>query len=267
MSAGTCLAAQQQAMLQALYLPRHADAMKIIADCVDPAWAGGQKHLERGLQAYRSNGHAMAQRVLAAAFPVVAALMGAESFSALSRHFWQSQPPARGDMAQWGDGLADFMDSLPDLAREEPCLADVARVEWALHAVATQADGQSDLASLALLQHMDPADLTLVLCPGARALASAFPAASIILAHLTGTPSLQEAGELLRGRQPETALVWRHGLKPSLRLAQPAEGPFVDALQRGCSLANALTAAPGFDVTAWLAPAVHTGLLMGVRAH
>ncbi len=265
MSAAAGLAAQQQALLQALYLPRHSDAMKTIAEYAHSQWAGGPKHLERGLQAYRSNAHALAQRVLAAAYPVVAELMGAQGFDGLSRHFWQSRPPARGDMAQWGDGFAAFVEALADLAREEPYLGDVARVEWALHLAAAAADGQSDLRSLGLLQTTDPAALTLYLCPGARAVTSAFPVVSIVLAHAGDELSPQQAGERLLDRVAETALVWRQGLKPALRQAQPGEALFIEALQQNRSLAGALAAAPAFDFTPWLAPAVQTGLLLGAR--
>ncbi|MES2687500.1 MAG: DNA-binding domain-containing protein [Pseudomonadota bacterium] len=266
MSAAGALAAQQQALLQALLVSRHADAMKIIAICAHPAGASGQKYLQRGLQAYRSNGHALAQRVLAAVYPVVAQLVGEESFHGLSRHFWQCCPPARGDMAQWGGALAAFIESLDDLARKEPYLGDVARVEWALHIAATVGDGQTDLGSLGLLQTIDPAGLTLLLSPGASALPSMFPVVSIVLAHTGQTLSLQQAGERLRDGVAETALVWRQGLKPALRQAQPGEAAFIDALQQGHALAGALSAAPGFDFTAWLGPAVHTGLLLGARA-
>lgn len=266
MNAAGSLAAQQQALLQALFLPRQADAIKIVAACACPQRAGGQKHLERGLLAYRSNGHALAQRVLAAAYPVVQALMGAESFEGLSRHFWQHAPPARGDMAQWGEAFAAFIESLDQLAQAEPYLGDVARVEWALHAAATAADGEADLASLGLLQATDATTLTLRLCPGARAVPSPFPVLSIVLAHTGDTLSLQEAGDRLRSGVAETALVWRQGLKPALRQAQPHEAVFIDALQQGHSLDHALSAAPGFDFAAWLAPAVHSGLLLGARA-
>ncbi len=266
MNPATGLAAQQQALLQALLLPRQADAMKTMAAHACQAGAGGQKHLERALQAYRSNGHALAQRALAAAYPVVAEVVGAESFEGLARHFWQHAPPARGDMAQWGDGFAAFIESLDELVHEEPYLGDVARVEWALHLAATAADGAPDPVSFGLLQTIDAAALTLVLCPGARLVRSSFPVVSIVLAHTGGTLSLQQAGERLRSGVAETALVWRQGLKPALRQVQPGEAAFMAALQRGDSLDHALAAASGFDFTAWLAPALHSGLLLGAHA-
>ncbi len=260
------LAEQQQALLQALYLPRHADAMKLIADGACVARAGDQNDHERGLQAYRSNGHALAQRALAAAYPVLAALIGADNFGALSRHFWQSHPPTRGDLAQWGGAFADCIAGLPDLVREEPYLPDVARVEWALHAAAAEADGRLDAASFALLESAEPSGLALVLSAGAKTFASEFPVVSIVLAHLTDALSLQEAGARLRGQVGETALVWRQGLKPLLRHAQPGEALFLAAVQEGLSLADALSAAPEFDFNQWLTPAVQSGLLLGARA-
>lgn len=265
MSAVTGLGAQQQALLQALYLPRHRDAIKMIAASARPEGAEGQNRLDRGLQAYRSNGHALAERALSAAFPVVAQLMGAEGFESLSRHFWQSHPPARGDMAQWGADFADLLGTLPELMHEEPYLADVARLEWALHGAATQADGQADLPSFSLLESREPVDIVLVLSPGAQCLASVFPVVSIVQSHLAGTPTLEEAGERLRAQVAETALVWRHGLKPSLRQAQPGEAVFIASLQENRSLADSLSAAPGFDFNEWLVPAVHSGLLLGAR--
>lgn len=266
MSTATALAAQQQALLQALYLPRQADAMKCIAAYAQGQRAEGQNHLERGLQAYRSNGHALAQRVLAAAYPVVAELLGAESFDGLSRHFWQSQAPVRGDLAQWGSEFAAFLAALKDLVREEPYLPDVARVEWDLHASATAADGQPDMASFALLENREPSELSLLLSAGAAGLASRFPVVSIVQAHLAGEPTLQEAGERLRGQVHEAALVWRQGLKPSLRHALPGEVLFIAALQEKRSLADSLSAAPELDFNQWLVPAVQTGLLLGASA-
>ncbi len=266
MNANARLAAQQQALLAALYAPRHADAMKIVAACARPERAGGLKHLERGLQAYRSNGHALAQRVMAAACPVVAALMGEENFAGLSRQFWQRHPPSRGDMAQWGAGFPAFLETLAELMQEEPYLADVARVEWALHTAATQADAQADLDSFALLESREPSATALVLSPGAQCVPSRFAVVSIVQSHLTGEPTLAQAGERVREGVAETALVWRQGLKPSLRHAQPGEAAFLAALQHNRPLADALDAAPELDFEQWLVPAVQTGLLVAARA-
>ena len=77
------LATQQQALLEALLAWPADDAMqKIAAHAIDPR--------ARGLKAYQANGHALAERALQAAYPVVAQLLGDESFADLARALWHA---------------------------------------------------------------------------------------------------------------------------------------------------------------------------------
>jgi len=254
------LALQQRALLAALRQPRHGDAMPLLAPWVVPSPLAA-----RGLRAYRSNAHELAVRVLAAAYPVLAQLMDEDNFAPLARSLWQHHPPASGDLAQWGGALAGHIGELPQLAAE-PYLADVARAEWCLHRAATAADVAADMASFALLTQHDAARLRLVPAPGTAAIPSAYPVASIMLAHLHGSPTLDTAGRRLRDGVAETALAWRHGLKPVLREAVPGEAAFVAALKESASLADSLAAAPQLDFQQWLVPAVQGGLVVGVAA-
>ncbi|MEO5669806.1 MAG: hypothetical protein ABIR26_03855, partial [Ramlibacter sp.] len=151
-------------------------------------------------------------------------------------------------------------DSLPQLAGE-PYLADVARAEWALHSLTTAADAPQNAASFSLLTERDPAKIALVLAP-ARCIASAFPVASIVTAHLEGDPALEEAGRRIREGAAETALAWRQGLRPRLRCALPGEGKFIAALQGRASLADSLVLAEELDFNRWLALAAQSGLLL-----
>jgi hypothetical protein len=254
----SALAQQQQALLQALWASRP-----------DAALAAAQSHLlagplhERGLRAYRSNGRLLAERALAGAYPVVAQMLGEENFGPLAQQLWLRHPPMRGDLAQWGGALAALIETLPDLAEQEPYLADVARLEWALHQAATARDSVLDIESFALLQTHEASQLTLCLVPGSCCIASAWPIASIVLAHREDSPSLDEASARLRDRIAETALVWRHGLKPRMRQIVPEEVPFVLALQEGRALSDALERAPALAFDQWLAPAVQCGLVTG----
>ena len=258
----SALGGQQQALLAALWQPRHADAIDSLALYAGPMETARQKQAERGLKAYRANAVELAQRALGGAFPVLALLLGEDNFGALARSFWQRKPPMRGDLAQWGEALPEQIESLPDLRDQEPYLADVARVEWALHAAATAADGRSDAASFSLLAQCDPADITLTLGPGVAGLASAYPVVSVIAAHLEGEPSLEQAGQRLRDGVGETALVWRQGFKPMLRHAAAGEMAFIVALQGKASLLDSLAAAPQIDFIDWLVAAVKRGLLV-----
>lgn len=254
----TQLARQQQALLAALWERRPADAMARLAGLALPGPLG-----ERGLRAYRSNGRALAERALAAAYPAVAALLGEENFAAVAQQLWLAAPPVRGDLALWGDALPRWIESEADLAREEPYLADVARVEWALHQAATAADATLDADSFASLQTQDPARLTLLLAPGTWYLASDWPVVTLVAAHTGGAPPVDEAARRLQAGVAEAALVWREGLQPRLRALAADEVPFVAALCQRRSLADALDSAPALAFDAWLAPAVQAGVVTG----
>lgn len=262
----TSLAHEQQALLAALWAPAQDAAMQAVAGVATPLRAGAQAHLERAVMAYRAHGRALAPRALAAAFPVLAQLLDEENFGALARAFWLAQPPALGDIAQWGAGLAEFVRHAPQLF-DEPYLADVAQVEWALHRLAFAPDATPDPASFSLLTTQDPATLTLLLSPGALCMTSPWPVVSIINAHLGGTPPLAEAARLLREHTGETALLWREGLRARVRQAAPGEAAFVAALQDGAPLPDALAQAGALDFNAWLAPAVQSALLLGAAPH
>jgi hypothetical protein len=258
----SALLEQQQALLEALWARRREDAFAALdaGEHVDST----RGNWRRGLQAYRSNGQELARKALAGAYPVVLQLLGEENFHALAASLWQRYPPDRGDVACWGGELPALIGSLPDLAAQEPYLADVARCEWLLHEAACADDVVADTASFRMLVERPPERLTLRVGPGAGCVASRFPVASIINAHLGERPSLEQAGQRLRDGVPEAAVVWRQGLAPRLREAMAGEPAFLGALQERCSLADSLQAAPDLDFSQWLAPAVQSGLLVGV---
>jgi Putative DNA-binding domain len=230
------------------------------------AGQGGSSFNLRGLQVYQANRAVLAERTLAGTYPVVAQLIGVESFEPLARHFWRQHPPLRGDMGQWGAQLPEFLAAAPQLA-DEPFLADVARIEWALHRAASAPDAVLDAASFALLSGDAAQPVSLALSQGTFTFASAYPVASIINAHLAGQPTLDQAADLLRQSQREHALVWRHGFKPKVRSTSPAEYGLINALKTSASLEAALdhvsSIEPTFDFNSWLGQAVQTGLVIG----
>lgn len=265
MSAATLLQ-EQQLLLLALLGNRDAAALWPALQT-----SGARQPLAlRGLQAYQANGLALAERALAAAYPVLAQLLGEETFAPLARHFWARHPPQRGDLAWWGGALAEFLQAAPQLA-DEPFLGDVARIEWALHQAASASDVPPDWPSFSLLSGGDGAQATLTLGAGVALLASPYPVVSIVNAHLLGAPELAQAGELLSAGVGEHALVWRQGFKPRVRTSSAAEHALVSALQAGQLLAQALDAAADtdgateFDFNGWLAGAVQTGLVTGAH--
>lgn len=265
------LAAQQAALLQALFALPGSAARSATTGLLAELSDANHPQTARGLAAYRSNAHASAERALLAAFPVIAALIGAENVIHLARELWHHQPPRRGDLAQWGDALPAFLDQHAQLA-ETPYLGDVARAEWALHRAAGAPDTTSDLPSFARLAQEDPVGLTLSLAPGLAVIVSRFPVASLVTAHLYGAPDLDETGRRLRAGRAEQAVVWRQGLRPRIGPIGTGAAALLSALLNGQDLPGALDAAflaqapdDGFDFGAWLTQAVTDGLVLGVR--
>ncbi len=252
------LALQQQALLDALFARPANDAIRNL-------YTQAQDPHGRGLKVYQANGHMLAWSALRAAYPVVEQMLGEESFADVARALWHAQPPVRGDIAQWGGELADFLQASGQL-QDEPYVPDVARLEWCLHQASLALDAVADMATLALLTSHAPEQLRVALAPGTAVLRSIWPVASILGAHLDGSPTMQEAGAQLRARVAQDALVWRQGMRAQARLAMPGELDYVAVLLQGGTLAQALDAAADLDFGQWLPAAVQTGLLIAVTA-
>jgi hypothetical protein len=242
------------------------------------------RRVQRGLAAYQAHAGALAERALAAAFPVLQQLLGEDSFAKMARHFWREQPPTDGDLACWGAGLPVFLAAVPTLA-DEPYLPDMARLEWAWHRVQSAADAPVNApveapddvahpgpAGLALLGTHEPEHLQLALPPGSAVLFSAWPVFSLWQAHRSTAEDRFDAVRLaLAQGRGEQGLVTRQGWVPQVQALPAAEARFTAALLAGRSLAQALDeAAPiagesPFDFGAWLLAALQQQRLLAVH--
>ncbi|MEO7853751.1 MAG: DNA-binding domain-containing protein [Rubrivivax sp.] len=256
-------AARQRALMAALCHDTELDRLSpwLRAD------AAGTPAAERGLLAYRANAGASAERSLAAAYPVLRQLIGAQSFAALTRTLWQQQPPTRGDLAQFGAALPAFIEASHELA-EEPYLADCARLDWAVHNCEMAADAPTAAQGLELLANHDPAELRLQLRPGSTLLSSRFPVATIWAAHHSDEAQrFEPVRSALAVAQAEHAWVWRKGWRGCVLRLDDADAAFVRALLDGSDLAQALSvSAVGFDFAGWLTRALQGGWLAAVVA-
>jgi hypothetical protein len=251
-------ALRQQMLLRALW----SDARPgIIA-----GWLrDGPQRSTRGLQAYRANAGALAERALGAAFPTIALLVGEESFAALARALWHAQPPLRGDMAAWGAALPDFIAAAPQLA-DEPYLADVARLDWAVHQAEQAADSDGAVEGLQHLAEGDPATLWLRLADGVALIASPHPVVSIWQAHRSQAQDRFAAvREAFACGQGEQALVHRQGFKVRVAAVPAPTAVFMQALLAGAPLGHALDeAGGGFAFDACLAQALQQHWLLAI---
>ena len=239
---------------------------------VQPAAAAGWLHDgERGLPVYRANAGALAERALAAAFPTVLQLLGDESFAALARALWHTAPPARGDLAEWGAALPGYIADDEQLA-DEAYLADVARLEWAVHVAASAADAAGAPEGLHLLADHDPAALFVRLQAGGALLASAHPIVTLWHAHRSqGEDRFAAVRAAFAAGRGEQAWVRRRGWQVEVLALSEPTARFTGALLAGRSLGSALAeageageAGEGFDFEPWLLAALRDGAIAAV---
>lgn len=225
----------------------------------------------RGLQAYRANAGALAERALAAAFPTVEPLLGEASFAALARAFWQADPPRQGDVATWGDTLPDFIASAGQLA-DEPYLADVARLDWAVHLADRAADDDAPATGLPQLTTHDPASLRLRLRAGHTVLRSVHPVHAIWAAHRSNAPDrFEPVRQAFAAQRADAVRVRRQGLRVEVDRIDIATAHFEQALLQpptphGTLHSALTTAGPAFDIEAWLIDTLHRDGLAAVVA-
>jgi hypothetical protein len=132
--------------------------------------------IARRFAVYRNNVQHSLTRALAARFPAVERLVGAEFFAAMARAFIAAHPPDGPVLLQWGGAFIPFLTGFPPVAHL-PWLACVARLELArghaYHAADTGAVGAD------ILTVPDPAALRLALHPSVTLFASDYPAVAI----------------------------------------------------------------------------------------
>ena len=224
------------------------------AAALDGLLAGDPAHAAARTAVYSNNHHLGLREALAAIYPVVARLLGAECFDLLARAHVGTFPKTSGNVLDYGEYFADHIDATEALAGL-PYLADVARLEWLRHEVGRAADCDPErslsLASLAALDDAALAQLRLQHVPAARLYRSRFPVLQIWQSNQDAEPApltLDEGGV--------KCLVRRAGLDVRFDVLSDAQFAFLDALdaQSVCAAAElALHADPQFDLAMTLA--------------
>ena len=222
----------------------------------------------RGLEAYRVNAGAFAQRALEANYPTILLLMGEDTFAALARQLWSCCPPTRGDLAWFGETLPEFLANQEHLS-DWPYLSEVARLDWAVSRAYWAFDVEPHTDSLNMLAHDDPAELQVVLASGLALIDSSWPVVTLWKAHHSqdeeAGPDLSLAQEALAQQRSECALVWRSGWRVQVAELPSSDRWFVRALLQPSSLASALDhAGDAFDLSACLQRGLQAGWWLGM---
>lgn len=207
----------------------------------------------RRFDVYRNNVTVSLTEALRQAFPVVRKLVGDEFFTAMAREHLRAHPPTSPVLMFYGRAMPAFLETFPPVGHL-PYLADVARLELALRESYHAADAAAlppgalqDLAPEAFLA------ARFTLAPAVRLVASRWPVHAIWSANMRGTPVPTAA-------EAQEVLILRPQFDAEPLLLPIGAAPFVAALLAGRTVAEALEAAPAFDLTATL------GLLIGGNA-
>lgn len=218
--------------------------------------AGNGIAAERRIAIHRNHYRLTLVDALAATFPLLRQVVGADFFGQLARGFIQVSPPRSPCLFEYGADLPGFIEALPQ-ARSLPYLADLARFEWAVCTACHAIDASvADLGRLAGLLPEDLGALRLAPHPSLTLLRSAFPLIDIWTVARPDAPAEARADLSTGGvclaifRQGDDA-VWR-------RLD---EGAFaaLSAIASGVPLGQACGSVDAGDLPSILAGIVFAG--------
>ena len=221
--------------------------------------APGGGPLGRRFAVHRATTTFASVAALAARYPVLERLLGVETFADLARALLRIDRPRTALLLGWGDGLADFVATHPDLA-DWPWLADVARLETAW----TEAHHAAEAEPLPLVALADfaPDDLAVArlrLHPSLRLFASSWAITALWAAG--GEADGVEA-------EPESVMVLRPRADVGVHRLDAAAFAFVSALVAGRPLAEAAAVAcrfdDGFDTGMRFVELVRLGAVVGI---
>lgn len=222
------------------------------------------KATARRFNVYRNNVAYSLGEALAANFPAVRALCGAERFAHAARLHIAEEPPASPILFEYGHGFAGFLDRFPPARQQMPWLADVARLERAwldsYHAADREPLSGEEMAAV------PPEQLE-------NARFDPHPAFALVRSSFA-VLDLFHAG---RAERPQTAdphggqdvLVTRPFLDVLVTKLQPGQFALLKSLALGDSLGDAAAAAIGetddFDFPAAMTVLLSSGAFSATR--
>jgi hypothetical protein len=240
---------------------QHAFAAALLnsAAGAPPDLRGASPRATSGFAVYRNNVASSLLNVLAARFPVIVRLIGADAFRALALRFIAAHPPRSPVLIGYGDGFPEFLRSLSETALAE-YLADIARLEVARGHAYHAADAEPVAAErFAQLTPDELPRLQVLLHPSLTLLRSRFPVVSAWEVNQSG------ADATIRRWTAEDAMVFRRSYE--VQVVRLAEGgfAFLSALSAGAPLASAIAAAvqnnAAFDLASSLALLAGSGVV------
>jgi hypothetical protein len=203
------------------------------------------------LAIYHRSARANRVAALAAAYPVVRRLVGQAFFDEAAARYGDAFPSRSGDLNVFGARFAAFLERYPH-AQGIACLADVARLEWAVHESRLSPPGEAlEYLALGAVPAAELDRVAFRLGPSVRLVASPHPILAIWEANQgerDGTPEPTQGPDRVVVRIDAT-------LEPAPVAVGPGEWALLQAFGRGERLAQAAAGCRelGYDFEAALA--------------
>jgi hypothetical protein len=223
----------------------------------------------KGINVYRRNLLANAQRALTISFPTVFELLDSDIGENLVYQFLRSSPPNKGDWAQWGDNFSHFLGTT-EIGNSYPYISDCAALDWHIHCALNGRDQTLVQTSLQMLSESEPEDIFIEFNQNVKVFKTAYPITDIFSAHhhedeRQREVAMNNAKKALSVKSSEqVVMVYRPEFQPKITTLTVSEGKFMNTLLAGESLEQALVAVNEgneFSFEQWLVNAIERNLI------
>ena len=250
----------------------HNNLQQLLLDAIwtdEPSYLDQCGFDEKGINVYRRNLLANAQRALSISFPTVFKLLDSDISERLVYQFLRRFPPEQGDWAQWGSSFSDFLAST-EVGQNYPYLADCASVDWHVHNALNGCDQTLVKTSLQVLSDSEPLHIYIEFNQNVKLFHTVYPVADIFQAHNHEEVSQREASmvkakkALASDLKEQVVMIYRPDFQPKVTTLTAGEGLFMTCLFSGQSLEQSLDAVKNdndFSFEQWLITTINHNLI------
>lgn len=203
---------------------------QILAEDAPVPRGWGERHAA-GMQIYRLGYRARLVEALSELFEKTSMLTGGAAFRQVAANHVISRPPASWTLDDVGAGFAV---TCAEFFHDDPAVAELAALEWAMHEAVSAADAtpirtEEFARKVAEFSESDWLAMRLAFAPGCTVLNGRFDLIAL-------WKSLEQGShEAVVTPGNGTFVVWREGERPTFIAASPAEGEALAAMLAGAS--------------------------------
>jgi len=202
-------------------------------------------------------------KALCLTYPAVQRLAGADFFEGVAQLFIVQHPPRAACLNCYGGEFPDFLRDLP-AAATVAYLADVARLEWAVHCAIHAPDIKPlKLAALAAVQRVDQGHVSFVAHPSVHLLRVDYPVDVIWRAVLAEDERTLRAVDLRSG--PVHLVVGRRSTAVEVARLEETAWHFLAELHAGRLIQLAINSCPDLEAATTLAQHLALGWFVAFK--